>query len=87
MALGERPGKGTEVTEQGGLANDGVGGGRNLQAGPGRLWAQAAALNRTSKSFLVGGCAGGVASGCISHNIRSAILKSSSVAFGTFLVV
>lgn len=58
MALGERPGKGTEVTEQGGLANDGVGGGRNLQAGPGRLWAQAAALNGTSKSFLAGAAQG-----------------------------
>ena len=37
MALGERPGKGTEVREQGGLAGDGVGRGRNLKAGPGGL--------------------------------------------------
>lgn len=43
-ALGERPGKGAEGTNRVAWQVMGPGGGRGLKAGPGGLWAQAAAL-------------------------------------------
>lgn len=70
--------------EQDGLAGDRVGGGRNLKAGPGGLGS--GSCPELNKQVLFWGKKKSSSMGCISHSIRSAISKSSSVAFGTFLV-